>query len=240
MLNNKTAVITGGGKNIGRAIAEEFYHQGANVIVNDILPLEKCEIAKVRIPSSKFLFLQGDITHPDCQEKLINETLKKFPGIDILINNVGIGSGKGLFDIEPEIMKKSIDTNLIAPFFLTQKIAKQMINSQTKGSIIFISSIHRKIPCGNIDYSASKKAIDMIIRELAYDLGHYGIRVNGVAPGRITKPKIKDKRIPLTAASGSPEDIAKAVLFLTDNKVSGYITGEIITIDGGLNLIFDR
>ena len=128
----KTVLITGVGKNIGREIAEEFFSQETNVIVNDILPVNETEISKKMLLSERFLFSQGDITSIAYREKLIKEALEKFSSIDILINNVGIGSEKGFFDMEPEIMKKSIETNLVAPFFLSQKIAKQMVEKKLK------------------------------------------------------------------------------------------------------------
>ncbi|MBU2577301.1 SDR family oxidoreductase, partial [Patescibacteria group bacterium] len=174
------------------------------------------------------------------RQELINETLNKFNGIDILVNNVGIGSGKELLEIDYKDLKKSIETNLIAPFFLSQKAARIMIDKKINGTIIFISSIHERIPSGNIDYSSTKSAITMTVKELAYDLGKYGIRVNGIAPGRITKEKIDDQRIPLSSQSGTTEDIADIVTFLSNITLSGYITGETITVDGGLSLHFER
>jgi len=236
----KTVLITGGGKNIGRSIVEVFLHQGADIVVNDILPLEKCEVSKEILSFPKFSFSQGDITSFNYRERLIKETLSKFLKIDVLVNNVGIGSGEGFFDIQPEIMKKSIETNLVAPFFLSQKVAKQMVKTKTGGSIIFISSIHAKIPSGNADYSSTKSALNILVKEMAFELGRFGIRVNGIAPGKIDATVEKDNRIPLQNISGLPDDIAKAVLFFADSNFSRYITGEILTVDGGLSLDFQR
>ncbi len=137
-------------------------------------------------------------------------------------------------------MQKSIQTNFVAPFFLSQKIAKQMVENKIMGSIIFISSIHSEIPSGNSDYSSTKSALNMAVKELAYELGPFGIRVNGISPGRITSEKIKDDRIPLLKFSGIPQDIAKTALFFADNQLSGYITGQILSVGGGLSLTFDR
>ena len=239
-IEDKTIIITGAGKNIGRAIAENFFRKKANVVVNDILSIDKLNFPAKIISSEKFLFSQGDIASIEYQDQLIDETLKKFSKIDTLVNNVGIGSGKGFFDMEPEIMKKTIITNLISPFFLSQRIAKQIIAQKTESSIIFISSIHAKIPSGNSDYSSTKSALNMLVKEMAFELGGWGIRVNGIAPGRITDPPVEDKRIPLENTSGTSQDVANAILFLTNNYQSKYITGEILTIDGGLSLWFDR
>jgi NAD(P)-dependent dehydrogenase (short-subunit alcohol dehydrogenase family) len=142
--------------------------------------------------------------------------------------------------MELKDLEKSVKTNLIAPFFLSQEAAKIMIEKKIKGTIIFISSIHGKIPSGNADYSSTKSAVIMTVKELAYDLGKYGIRVNGIAPGRITEKKVEDPRIPLNMQTGAPEDIADTVAFLSNITLSGYITGETITVDGGLSLQFER
>lgn len=239
-MKNKTILITGAGENIGKAIAEKMFSEGANIVVNDIDPKKEENFTSKIRDSERFYFSMGDISSLLYQENLINEALSKFSEIDILINNVGVGSSKGFFDMKPKIMEKSIKTNFFAPFFLSQKIAKQMIEKQIKGSIIFISSIHSKIPCGNADYSATKSALNILVKELAYDLGLYGIRVNGISPGRITRGKRPDERVPLEKMSGTPEEIAKAVLFLANNSTAQYITGEILTVDGGLSLAFER
>jgi len=239
-LKDKTVIITGAGENIGRAIAETFLKCQAKTVFNDLKNIEECHFSKEVLKSDNFLFSQGDITDLKYQEQLVGQTINKFSKIDILINNVGIGSGKGFFDLQPEIMQKSIQTNFVAPFFLSQKIAQHMVENKINGSIIFISSIHSEIPSGNSDYSSTKSALNMAVKELAYELGPFGIRVNGVAPGKITNQPESDKRIPLNNMSATSEEIAKIVLFLSDNSLSNYITGEIITVDGGLSLDFER
>lgn len=239
-LKDKVVIVTGAGENIGRSIAQTFFKYQAKVVFNDLKNLEECRFSKELLDSENFLFSQGDITNLDYQEKLVSQTISRFSKIDVLINNVGIGSGKGFFDLEPAIMQKSIQTNFVAPFFLSQKIAKQMVENKIMGSIIFISSIHSEIPSGNSDYSSTKSALNMAVKELAYELGPFGIRVNGISPGRITSEKIKDDRIPLLKFSGIPQDIAKTALFFADNQLSGYITGQILSVGGGLSLTFDR
>jgi NAD(P)-dependent dehydrogenase (short-subunit alcohol dehydrogenase family) len=239
MFKGKTVLITGGGKNIGRAIAENFFDLGANVVVNDIVKRSHTELKPQLLSSEKFLYSQGNIADLNYQERLVNDSLKKFSKIDFLINNVGIGSGKGLFDLDPKLMEVAIKTNLIAPFFLSQKIAKQMVEKQIPGAIIFISSIHARIPSGNPDYSSTKSALEILTKEMAFELGPYGIRVNAIAPGKITSKRQIDHRIPLLHQTGTPDDIAKVTLFLCHNY-SEYINGEVITVDGGLSLSFPR
>lgn len=237
---NKVAIITGAGKGIGKGIALFLAKQGLKVIVNDIdaktLKLFKKEVKE----DQNFLFSVGDISSFEYQARLVQQTYKKFGRIDSLVNNVGIGSGKTFLEMDEESFRKSINSNLVAPFFLTQKVVSKMIEDKINGSIIFITSIHRKIPSGNADYSSTKRALGMLVKEFAFDLGKYGIRVNGVAPGRVTEERIEDTRVPLKNQTGVPEDIAKAVTFLVDNNLSQYITGEILTVDGGLNLLWER
>jgi len=240
MFRDKTVIIIGVGKNIGKAIAEEFFSEHANVVANSILPKEKSEIKKELFLSNHFFYSQGDITSLEYQTQLIQETLNRFSKIDILINNVGIGSGKGFFDLSPQIMEKSLKTNLLAPFLFSQKVAKKMIEKKIQGCIICLSSIHAKIPSGNPDYSATKSALETIVKEIAFELGPSGIRVNAVAPGKITPKSVPDRRIPLLKKSGLPLDIAKAVLFLANNSTARYITGEVLTVDGGLSLASER
>jgi len=237
---DKTVLVTGAGTNIGRSIGESFFKHQANTVFNDLKSIEECRFSEELLKSDNFLFSQGDITDLTYQQQLFDQVVNKFSKIDILINNAGIGSGKGFFDLNPKVMQKSIETNFIAPFFLSQKIARQMIENKIKGSVIFISSIHGEIPSGNTDYSSTKAALNMTIKELAYELGLFGIRVNGISPGKITSPSVKDERIPLQKQSGTPENISQAVLFLADNQLSGYITGQILNVDGGLGLTFDR
>lgn len=239
-LKNQVAIVTGSGCGIGKKIALKLFDKGAFVVINDknenLINSFKDEVGE----NKNFLFSCGDITSEEYRQKLIGETLKKFGRIDILVNNAGIGSGKIFLEMNHKDMERSIGTNLIAPFFLSQKAAKTMIKGKIKGTIIFISSVHGKIPSGNADYSSTKSAIIMLVKELAYDLGKYGIRVNGISPGRITEEKTIDQRIPLNSLTGSPEDIADTVAFLSNITLSGYITGETITVDGGLSLNFER
>lgn len=239
-LKNQVAIVTGSGGSMGKAIALKLLDKGALVVVNDINHELTDNFREEIKRKSNIYFSCGDITSEEYRQELTNDTLDKFKRIDILVNNVGIGSGKELLEIDYKDLKKSIETNLIAPFFLSQKAARIMIDKKIEGTIIFISSIHGRIPSGNIDYSSTKSAIMMTVKELAYDLGKYGIRVNGIAPGRITKEKINDQRIPLNSQSGTPEDIADTVAFLSNITLSGYITGETITVDGGLSLHFER
>ena len=119
-IEDKTIIITGAGKNIGRAIAENFFRKKANVVVNDILSIDKLNFPAKIISSEKFLFSQGDIASIEYQDQLIDETLKKFSKIDTLVNNVGIGSGKGFFDIwkgNCQVLAPIKRVNLIRWFF---------------------------------------------------------------------------------------------------------------------------
>jgi len=133
------------------------------------------------------------------------------------------------------------DTNLIGPFFLTQKVVGVMIEKQIKGSILFTTSTHSQITMLRPAYSSSKAALEMLIKDTALELAEYGIRVNGVAPGAIDIWDMEDRtseHVP-QGFLGLPEDIGNAMIFLASEK-SGYITGQTIVVDGAFSLAHTR
>lgn len=217
-LLNKTAIITGAATGIGKAIAQEFENKGATVIVADL---------KTGFDLSNYLD----------SDKLLKESLDRYKKIDILVNNVGIGTSKKIFSVNSTEFEKVFATNVFGPFYLTKKITTVM-KKQKKGNIIFLTSIHRNIPLGDIAYSSSKAAISLMVKEFALELAKDNIRVNGIAPGAI-RSGIEKKltRVPLGGLRGESKDIAKLATFLVSEDAK-YITGEIITIDGGLSLNF--
>ena len=217
-LNDNIAIITGGSSGIGKAIARELTKQGAKVIIAD-------------------LKTGYDISDYEDIDKLLREVTKKYKKINILINNVGVGSGQRIFTTLTEDLEKVFKTNVFGPFLLTQKVG-QIMKRQKEGNIIFITSIHQDIPLGDIAYSSSKAAVAMMVKEFALELSKYNIRVNGIAPGAVRSRREIDKRfpfVPLKGLRGNVEDIAASCAFLVSDQAK-YITGEIIFVDGGLSL----
>lgn len=246
LLENQVTIVTGGTSGIGKGIALEFAKNGANIILDDINKEHLGETAEeVRSLGVECLPVVADVAQEKERGKIIQTAMEKFGKIDILINNAGITAGKTFMRLTSKDWEKVIQTNLIGSAELARMAAKVMIDQKISGKIIFITSIHQDVIRRLPEYSTSKAGLKMLIAELGQELGPYGIRVNGIAPGSIdTRPEAtktgkpqRSEKIPLTGAAGLPEDIAKAALFLASDKWSRYITGTTITVDGGLSTV---
>jgi 3-oxoacyl-[acyl-carrier protein] reductase len=237
-LKNKTVLITGASKGIGKAIAEQFAKAGANIIIN--YRSDDASAAKVAKDSSvQKLLVKADITKEDEVERMFKEIKKNFSQIDILVNNAAIFDSSD----SPENLKvfeNIFQTNFLAQIRVTNKALKMM----KKGKVIFISSVHGKIGHGRPDtsaYSAMKAALDSYMKILAKHLAP-DILVNSVSPGKTLTPMwgkmdenkkqmlVKDDLIKRWIA---PEEIADGVLFLAKNDA---VCAEILTIDLGTDL----
>lgn len=243
---DKIALITGASRGIGRAIAERLSLSGTRVIANyhnsekEITSLVKtlqnkhCNIEAVR----------ADVTNGKDVEKMVDEVVKRYERIDILINNAGLKRDSFLALMSDEDWEKVIDTNLKSVYYVTKWVSRIMIR-QHSGNIVNISSLSAfKGLAGQTNYAASKGGVVSFTRAAAQELGRYGIRVNAVAPGLVETDIVKDmdremlkglsQKIPL-GRIGRPDDIVGAVLFLVSNQ-SDYITGQTLLIDGGLGI----
>lgn len=187
-----------------------------------------------------------DVSISNDVEDLIKKTLDEFGRIDILVNSAGIQTIRPFIELPENEWQRVVDVNLKGTFLCSQGVAKEMIKSGVKGTIINISSIHGSIPRPNeVHYDASKAGVDMLTKEMALELAEYGIRVNCIAPGIIATPMNKEilnpeglikhgVRVPLGRV-GDPMDVARMALFLASDEAN-YITGGIFTVDGGLSL----
>ncbi|MDO8511741.1 MAG: SDR family oxidoreductase [bacterium] len=237
MRKNRSVLVTGGANGIGLAIAKAFLKNGDAVTILDI---DKIGCNSFRKWSNKHgykkaLAIVTDITEIIMHRQIIEQVEKAHGPIEVLINHTGIGSSKSLFETEPDDFDSVLNTNIRGPFFLSQAIAKNM----RRGSIVFTTSVHQDKPLGDATYAMSKAALKMLILEFALSMADKKIRVNGVAPGAIRnnrKVPSKFTSVPLGECRGRTTDIANAVLFLSSENAS-YITGETITIDGGLSLV---
>jgi NAD(P)-dependent dehydrogenase (short-subunit alcohol dehydrogenase family) len=241
LLDQQTAIVTGAAKGIGRGIALEMAQEGADLVLADVDEEGMAETEKrITALGRACLSVLTNVQDIGQTHQLVSATLQQFGKIDILVNNAGINTpAPGQFlHISADAYDRVLQTNLKGPFFLTQCVAEEMIKSKTRGSILFTSSTHAHITCLQPAYSASKAAIDMLVREIALDLAEYGIRVNAVAPGWIDVREMTDRTnsfIPL-GYTGGPEDIAHAMVFLA-SKYASYITGQTLTVDGGFSLL---
>jgi len=245
-LRDDVAIITGSAKGIGRGIAVEFALEGAKVIIADI-DKEGSKKTKVIISSlgAKAFTIHTDITSEDDLERLVSETIITHGKIDILVNNAAMVHFDRDIYLEPpeEETMKVFETNYHAHRRLSRKVANSMIEKETSGRIIFITSVHAKLVRMQEHYHASKAALEATMRELAFEYGPKGIRVNAIAPGAINteeNPTSDDlrndevKKTILLGRTGFPSEIGRAAVFLASDKWSSYITGTTITVDGGL------
>ncbi|OGY23070.1 MAG: hypothetical protein A2Y57_00190 [Candidatus Woykebacteria bacterium RBG_13_40_7b] len=237
LLKDRVVIVTGGASGIGLGISHEFVKNGAKVVTASRGKTASIEKIARGVGAD---FKLCDLSKPKDIDLLINYVINKYKKIDILINNAGIGSSKKLFEITLDDLDNVINTNLKGSFLLTQKVSQQMIKFKSDGKIIFVTSIHQDVPLGDPIYSASKAALKMLVKEMALELAPFGIRVNGIAPGAIKVRGDLSERfpdVPLGGNRGEPTDIAKAALFLVSDQWSKYITGSVLTVDGGLSLV---
>lgn len=244
LLEGKTALITGASKGIGRAIAEQYAEQGANVAFTYLSSVEKGEALEKELASRgiKAKGYRSDASDYQAAQDLINSVVEDFGSLDILINNAGITKDNLLMRMSEEDWDAIQNINLKS-CFNTVKAACRTMMKQRSGSIINMSSVVGvKGNAGQANYAASKAGIIGFTKSVALELGSRGIRCNAIAPGFIetemtdaldekTVQSWRDA-IPLKRG-GSPEDVANACIFL-GSDMSSYISGQTIQVDGGM------
>ncbi len=243
-LKGKTAVVTGGSRGIGRAIALELASCGANVVVNYTRNSKAADevVAEIEAMGLSGMAVKADVSIASEVENLVNEVLKTFGSIDILVNNAGITRDNLIIRMTEKEFDEVINTNLKGAFICTKAVSRVMIK-QKSGKIINVSSVVGIVGnAGQSNYAAAKAGLIGFTKSMAKELAKRGINVNAVAPGfiqtdmtSVLPENVKEeflKSIPLMRI-GKPEDIAKTVLFLA-SEYSDYITGQVINIDGGM------
>jgi dehydrogenase/reductase SDR family protein 4 len=245
-LEGKTALVTGGSRGIGRAIAMAFADAGANVVISSrkLENLEKVA-EEIRAMGHQVLPVAAHNREPDDIRRLMSTVKAEFGRLDILVNNAATNPVmSALVDIEEKTFDVIMNTNLKGYFLLSQMAARMMIEQGEGGSILNISSIGGVSPDKGLGvYCISKAAINMLTRALAIELGEYNIRVNALAPGVVqtrfsqalwsNEPLMAEemKHTPLQRIA-QPEEIARMALAMVSDT-SSYITGQIIIMDGG-------
>jgi 3-oxoacyl-[acyl-carrier protein] reductase len=244
LLENKTAIITGATRGIGRGIAVEFAKQGANVAFTFSSSVDAANALEIELNALgiKAKGYQSNAAEFETAQELAKEILKEFGGIDVLVNNAGITKDNLLMRISEDDFDKVIDVNLKSVFNMTKAVIRPMMK-QRSGSIINMSSVvGLKGNAGQSNYAASKSGILGFSKSVALELGSRNIRSNVIAPGfietemtgKLDEATVQSWRdsIPLKRG-GSPEDIANACVFLASN-MSSYITGQTLSVDGGM------
>ncbi len=239
----KTVLVTGSSRGIGHAIAKKFAEQNYNIIINYLESEEKAFALRDEILAAggSAIAIRADVSKLDEVTQMVETSNRTFGKIDVLVNNAGIAEMKLFTDIDPAYWDRIFDVNVKGMFNTCHAIVPQMI-AERSGKIINISSVWGLVGASmETHYSATKGAIISFTKALAKELGPSGITVNAVAPGAVMTDMIADlgdeildyvkQETPL-GMLGAPEQIAEMVFFLAD-KTGDYITGQIISPNGG-------
>lgn len=246
MENRKVALVTGASKGIGKAISVRLAQSNIDVVINYNKDLKGAEETKVECESFgvKAKIIQGDMSKEEDVKSVFKKIIDEFKKIDILVNNAGITKDGLLISMKEENFRDVIEVNLFSAFY-TMKLAARTMAKNRYGRIVNLSSIVGiRGNGGQINYSASKAGLIGMTKSLAKEMASRNIRVNAIAPGFIetdmtqkldskTKDKILEE-IPLKEF-GKPEDVGNLVNFLVSSEAD-YITGQVISIDGGMNI----
>jgi len=245
-LRGKVAIVTGGSGGFGRAVAIGLAVHGADVAVTSRTLSSLEETAKeIRKQGKKALSISCDVTDPKSVEKMVNQTVKEFGKVNILVTSAGIAMRSPAEDFPIEDWQKVMDTNVKGTFLCCQAAGKVMIKQGGGGKIITVSSIRGLLghPGGYAAYGTSKGAVHLLTRQLATEWAKYKINVNSIAPcifwTPLTEPILNDEkmynifmsRIPWGRAA-EPEDFVGAAVFLASDA-SEMVTGDILYVDGG-------
>lgn len=247
-LRGKVALVTGASKGIGAGIARELAAAGAAVAVNYARDREgaAATVAGIEQAGGRAIAVQGDVSKPDDVARMLAEAARSLGGLDILVNNAGVYDAMPLESLTEDEFHREFNTNVLGPMMLIRGSLQHF--GPGGGSIINIGSgASRSFPSGYSIYSATKAALDAVTCVLAKELAPRGIRVNSVNPGATlsegtraaglygTGSAVERQLVAMTPLGrvGTPEDIAKVVVFLASDD-SGWITGELIHASGGL------
>jgi NAD(P)-dependent dehydrogenase (short-subunit alcohol dehydrogenase family) len=242
LLAGKNALITGAGANIGRAIALEMASQGASIYFAEKDATRTAALEhELYAGGTQVKGFTCDMSRVSALEEIVEQLTRQGVTIDILVNSVGVAGQYA--ETTPEtfgLWQNMMDTNVLAPLYLSRLVAETMIRKQIEGSILFITSVHATHYYGDQIYSATKASLGMVINELAVSLAQHGIRVNGIAPGatneRLDGTMRHSPNVPLRHEPVRPCYIGRAAVFLASDYFSHCTTGATLTVDGGLSL----
>ena len=255
-MKDKVVIITGAAQGIGQAIAIEYAKNGARVAIFDIKEPTKT-IKKIKKIGGETIWLNTNVTDEKQVQNSIAEVLAKWDRVDILVNNAGIFPKARFQDIKLEEFKRVYEINVFGTFICSKLVTNVFISKEIKGCIVNIASVAAFQPeLYGAHYNSSKAAVKALTESMAFELGKYGIRVFGVAPGAILTPgtqelipDIESGKIPQDMIEwekkfvftpmghfGKPQDIANMVVFLTTDKAR-YITGTTFLVDGGRSIV---
>lgn len=241
-MTDKVAIVTGAARGIGLAIAKQFLADGWKVALLDVLGDElQAAIAAIAKPHAT-LALDCDVSDPEAVQTAIDKIVDKFGGLNAVINNAAIATFKPIRETSFEDWSSMMAVNLNGPFLLVQAATDELIKAGT-GAVVNVTSISgSRASTLRVAYGVSKAGLAQLTKQQAVELGEFGIRVNGVAPGPVNTEMSRQVHSAEIRAAyhdamplnryGSEDEIAHMVVFLCSDKAS-YITGQIIAVDGG-------
>lgn len=246
-LAGKTAVVVGGGGVLAGELAMGFAGAGANVVIADLNEEHANQHAEaIRNQGSHCLVCQADVSKKADIQRILDATLARFDGVDILLNAAGINSGTPFFQIDESEWTRILDVDLRSVFLACQVIGKSMVEAGKGGSIINISSASSDPPLSKVfTYSVAKGGVNQITKFLAQEFAPHRVRVNAIQPGFFPAEQNRKLLTESRVASimshtpmhrfGVPSELVGAALYLASDKASSFVTGSIVKVDGGFS-----
>lgn len=233
-LNGQTAIVTGGGYGVGRAIALALAASGAAVMVNDINPDRAATAAAAITEAGGQAFdFQGDVSNRFQMSAMIEETRSRYGRVHILVNAAGVYKAEPFYRIDEWDWRRQIDVNLTGAFFANQLIGRVMADEGGGVIVNVVSSLwDSTLPDGGAGYVAGKAGLIAVTRQAARELAGSGVRVNAVCPGNIDEADSPPPAPNMLGRAGSPDEVAGAVLFLCSDAAR-FITGQALDVNGG-------
>ena len=243
-LTGKSALVTGGARGIGRAIAIRLATQGADVAFSyrGNAAAAAATAGEVEALGRRALAIQGDVKDPETAEAIVKATLAAFGKVDILVNNAGITRDDLIMRMSLDAWREVLETNLFGAFYMTKAVTRPMLKARG-GRIVNITSVSGQAgQTGQANYSAAKAGLIGLTKATARELASRGITANAVAPGFVLTELTQDlpealqeqiKAATPLGRFGTTEEVASAVAFLASDEAA-YITGQVLAVDGGL------